>query len=105
MKFSRHITSINESSGRTKEELIAIYRYWLFRGLDQTSLAYYRNNTSQQDISRYLSQIRCSIYKDFVPCFLGAAKDREFYLNHNNLTVKEIHRMDIDELAIIADGM
>ncbi|CAF1002629.1 unnamed protein product [Brachionus calyciflorus] len=77
LKFSNFITSINETNGRTKEQLIALYRYWLRKGLDQFSLSLlFGNNTSQNQISSYLSQIREAIYKDFVPFFLGCNKER-----------------------------
>ena len=41
-------------SGRTKEQLIAIYRYWFAKGIDQSSLTMLKSNTSQQQISHYL---------------------------------------------------
>ena len=103
--FSDYITSINESSGRTKYELFAIYLYWLRKGLDQCSLALFRNNTSQQQISRYLKQIRKAINKDFVPYFLGAkSRDRNYFLKCNNVTTTELFDMKEDDLAIFADA-
>ena len=105
-RFSNFITSTYRTDGRTKEELIAIYRYWLRRGLDQCSLAMFKNKTSQQQISHYLSQIRLAINKDFVPYFLGVkSRSREFFLEHNNLTVTELYQMEKDELAIVVDGI
>ena len=103
-RFSKYITSINETFGRTKNELIAIYRFWIRKGIDQTSIAMYRNSTSQQKISDYLRQIRIAIYKDFVPFYLGANKDREFYLTHNNLTTNILHDLEKDHLAIVCDA-
>ena len=70
--FSNYITRVRDTSGRTKEQLIAIYRYWLSKGIDQCSLAMLKSNTTQQQISHYLSQIREAINRDFVPLFLGA---------------------------------
>jgi hypothetical protein len=58
IKFSKYITSVYDTAGRTKEQLIVIYRYWLRKGLDQLSLAMFKNNTSQHQISHYLTQIR-----------------------------------------------
>ncbi len=64
----------------------------------------YRNSTSQQKISDYLRQIRIAIYKDFVPFYLGANKDRKFYLTHNNLTTNILHDLEKDHLAIVCDA-
>jgi hypothetical protein len=106
IRFSNFITSIYQTDGRTKEELIAIYRYWLRKGLDQCSLAMFKNKTSQQKISHYLSQIRVAINKDFVPFFLGVkSRNREFFVEHNNVTVTELYQMKNDELAIVVDGI
>jgi hypothetical protein len=59
--FSKYISSINDSGGRTLEQLIALYRYCLRKGLDQSSLAMFQNNKSQNQISHYLAQIRVAI--------------------------------------------
>ena len=71
MMLSRFITSINDTNGRTKEELLSIYLYWVRKGIDQCSLAMFKNNCNQQQISHYLQQIRIALNKDFVPFFLG----------------------------------
>ncbi len=85
--------------------MVAIYRYWLKKGIDQTSLALLRSNSSQQQISEYLRTIRIAINKDFVPFFLGAGnRDRHFFIQHNHATVIELHKMAKDELAIFADA-
>ena len=106
LRFSNFITSTYKTKGRTKEELIAIYRYWLRRGLDQCSLAMFKNKTSQQKVSHYLSQIRVAINKDFVPYFLGVKnRSREFFLEHNNITITELYQMKKDDLAIVVDGI
>jgi hypothetical protein len=85
--------------------LVSIYRYWLRKGIDQTSLALLRSSSSQQQISEYLRTIRVAINKDFVPFFLGAShKDRNFFLQHNHETVVELHQMEKDDLAIFADA-
>jgi hypothetical protein len=104
IKFSKYINSINDTAGRNKYQLIALYRYWLRKGLDQTSLAMFKNNTSQNQISHYLMQIREAINKDFVPFFLGSKKNRCYYLKHNNVTTTELHCMKQDELAVFADA-
>ena len=102
--FSKYIKNIRDTNGRTKEQLIAIYRYWLSKGLDQSSLAMLKSNTSQQQISHYLAQIRSAMNKDIVPLFLGAQKDKDFYLKHNTESVKIIHDLAEDVLAVIVDG-
>jgi hypothetical protein len=105
IQFSRFITSINDTGGRTKEQLIALYRYWLRKGIDQYTLSrLFKNNVSQNQISHYLSQIRSAIYKDFVPFFLGSNKPREFYLRHNNSTTIELYDLKNDDLVIIVDA-
>ena len=105
MRFCRYISCINDSVGRTKEQLIAIYRFWLRKGTDQASLAMFKNSTSQQQISHYLKQIRKAINKDFVPYFLGArSKTRDFFLSHNNISVKTLYKLEADNLVIAADA-
>jgi hypothetical protein len=50
----------------------------------------YGNNANQRTISRYLHQIRFAIQKDFVPAFLGAEKNREFYLRFNTVMTRNL---------------
>jgi len=105
----RFITSVNHTQNRSKEVLVAIYRYWLRKGLDQTSIALLKSNsnksTSQQQISQYLKTIRIAINRDFVPFFLGAShKPRDYFLAHNHETVAELHDIEKDQLAIFADA-
>lgn len=105
VRFSAYITSVYETDGRSKEQLIAIYRYWLRKGLTCDSLAKLKSNTTRRQINKYLTQIRKAIYRDFVPWFLGArSRSREFFLKHNNETTKELHNMSDDELAVVIDG-
>ena len=102
-KFSKYITTINSTSGRTKDELIALYRYWLLNGLNQKIIALFKN-CSQQDVSRYLNQIRVAINNEFVPFFLGANRSRKFYLNHTSQLVKSLYVLRKKDLAVVADG-
>jgi len=102
--FSKFVNNINDTAGRTKEQLIAIYRYWLRKGIDQSSLAMFKNNTSQQQISHYLRQIRIAINKDFVPYYLGSKKGREFFIKHNNDTAHELFELKSSDLVIFVDG-
>ena len=103
--FCSLIKSVRDTCGRTKLQLVAIYRYWLLKGIDQTTLALLKSETSQQQISHYLAQIREAINKDFVHLFLGANKEKNFFLNHNTQSVKVLHSLEPDTLAIIADGL
>jgi hypothetical protein len=64
----------------------------------------FKNQTSQQQISHYLGQIRKAILKDFVPHFLGANKGRSFFLKHNTTTITELYDLHNEELAIIVDA-
>ena len=54
IKFSNYITSIYDTEGRTKEQLLALYRFWLRKGINQCTLAMFKNNASQQQVSHYL---------------------------------------------------
>lgn len=98
------IKSIKDTSGRTKEQLLAIYRYWLKKGTDQASLALLKNNSYQREICYYLMQIRTALNRDFVPFFLGVNRSREFFLKHNNTTSIVLHDLKPDDLAIVVDG-
>ena len=103
--FSDYIISIRNTQQRTREQLIALYRYWLRTGVDQKSLAaMFGNETKQNEISCYLDQIRTAIYKDFVCFFLGAHQNRDFYLSFNAYMTHRLHSLDKDYLVLIADG-
>ena len=103
--FSKFITSINDSLGRTKDELVALYRYWLQKGIDQFKLSLlFRKKKSQHQISHYLCQIRRAIYYDFVPFYLGTNKPRSFYAKHNTEMVRELYDLKMEDFAIIADA-
>jgi hypothetical protein len=76
--------------GRNKYQLIALFRYWAMKGIDQFTLSKMKKNTTRRDICRYLNQIRLIIYNDFVPHFLGAcSRGRDFFLQQNTKTAKE----------------
>jgi hypothetical protein len=102
--FARYISSVYDTAGRTKEQLIAIYRFWLRKGIDQCSLAMFKDRTSQQQISHYLCQIRIAINKDFVPFHLGSSKGREFFIQHNNESTNELLQLKSTDLAVFVDG-
>lgn len=104
IEFSKYIKSIKNNIERTKTQLIALYRYWLRKGTDQCTLSHLFTDKNQQEISNYLNQIRTAINNDFVPLFLGANKDREFYLKHNTKSVIELHELRANDLAIVADA-
>ena len=104
LKFASLITSINETEKRSKESLLAIYRYWLRKGVDQQTLGFL-NNSSQSTMSNYLAQIRKAIYQDFVSLYLGArSRTREFFCSRNTKTCRKLHKLQDDDLALIADG-
>ena len=105
LRFSKYITSIKNNMHRTKEQLIALYRYWLHTGMSQKDLSYsFGPNTNQRNISHYLNQIRLAIYKDFVPKFLGSNNDRQFFLKFNTVMTHNLHDLEDDVLVLIADG-
>jgi len=104
VRFSTYIKNVRDTAGRTKDQLVAIYRYWLMKGLDQTTLSLLKCNSSQQQISHYLSTIRKALNDDVVPLLLGADKGKDFFINHNTASVKILHSFKQNTLAIIADG-
>lgn len=105
IRFTNYITSIRDTNGRTKEQLIAIYRLWLRKGLDYASISKMKNDTSVQQIGHYLAQIREAINKDILPLFLGAKHlNRRDFLLFNNITTTVLHDLRFDDLAVIADG-
>lgn len=61
LRFSDYIINVKNTKHRKKNEMIALYRYWLRNGMSQSSLALYGNNWKQRDISRYLDKIRNAI--------------------------------------------
>ena len=88
--FSSYIISVNNSSSRSINQLIAIYRFWLRKGTDEASMALFKNKSSQQKISHYLKQIRKAINNDFVQHFLGAQNcTREQLISHNTVSCNE----------------
>jgi hypothetical protein len=105
-RFSQFIVSINDNKYRSKNELIALYRYWLWKGIDHHSLSkLFGENTNKQRISDYLSQIRVAINKDFVPFYLGSKnRNRGFFIKHNTQQTQELFQLNEDDLCLIADG-
>ncbi len=104
-RFASCITSINDNQHRSKEQLIALYRYWLRTGIDQQSLAsMFNENIKQNRISDYLAQIRKAIYKEIVPSYLGVTHDRNFYLNWNTIMTNGLFDLNYDDLVVVADG-
>jgi hypothetical protein len=103
-RFSDLIVNVRDTAGRTKEQLVAIYRYWLMKGLDQGTLALFECYTTRPQISHYLAQIRSAMEKDIVPKFLGAHKGKEFFLRHNTESVRILHDFTNEKLAVVADG-
>jgi hypothetical protein len=57
------------------------------------------------DISRYLSQARVALMKNFVHNNLGAAsQNRESWLKHISSIAKDLLECSDDQLILVADG-
>ena len=104
LRFSKYIVSGYNNWRRSKYELIAMYRYWLIYGHTQLCLALLKSDATQQDISRWLDQIRRIIANDFTPLFLGINQKREFFIGHNSISSKVLHNLKDDELAVVLDA-
>ena len=104
--FSSFINNkIRNTTNRSKHMLIALYLYWLKSGMTQKSLAYYKINSCQQEISEELQQIRKYIDEDFTPRFIGFRNvTREFLLSQITPTVKELYQINEEQLVFILDG-
>ena len=76
--FAKLITTVKDTNGRTKEQLIAIYRYWLSKGLDQCTLALLKSNTTQQQISHLSAQIKLQLIMNLFQNILGQIKEETF---------------------------
>lgn len=99
------ITSILDNQHRTKEELVALYRYRFRKGIDQESLSIFMSDTTQKNVSRYLSQVQNAIYKDFVPVFVWAgSRPRKLFLTKNTICAKKLYNMTDDSRCFIADA-
>ena len=74
-------------------------------GVDQTILSYFKKDSNQRKISRYLAQIRSAIYIDFVPFYLGAkSRSLEDFLTHNTDSCIELYNLSKTDLVAVADG-
>jgi hypothetical protein len=105
LEFCNYITCMRDSSYWSKYQLIALYRYWLRKKPQQETLAMmFSESTNQKSVSDYLRIAREAIYNDFVPLFLGPQRGREFFLQHNTPTVKILHDLADDDLALVVDG-
>ena len=75
------------------------------KGTDQTTLSTFLSIKTQGDVSRYLSQARVALMKNFVHNNLGAAsQNRESWLKHNSSIAKELLECSDDQLILVADG-
>jgi len=105
IEFCSLIKSLCNTHKRSKEQLIALYRYWLHTGMHQKDLALmFGPDTKQREISHYLHQARTAINKDFVHHYLGANKEREFFLKFNTKMTQKLHNLTEDTLVVVADG-
>jgi hypothetical protein len=98
------LQKIKQSIYRNKSQALAIYLYWLKNYLCQENIAAIFG-ISQQDVSRYCSQIRDDLMSSFVSQHLGPQRlDRQSWIQHNSIIVKEFFFTKEDQFAIIADG-
>ena len=97
------LQNIRNSEGRKKEELLAIFRFWLTRGSSQSSIALLKKECNQQRISNYLQSIRDDLNRDFLPNWLGTNRPREFFIQRNNASIDELYQLE-DTVTIIVDG-
>jgi hypothetical protein len=105
LSFCSEIVSLKKTKQRSKEQVIAVYRFWLITGLNQKSLALmFGLEKKQRQICSYFSQARMAIYKDFTHRFRGVNKDILFYLQYNSPMTHRIHELAEDVLVLVADG-
>jgi hypothetical protein len=96
---------IRNTKNRSKTMLLALYLYWLRSGMSQKSLAFFKNESTQQEISQELKHIRIYVYRDITSRYLGCQNiTREFLQNHVTPTVKELYNIRGDQLVFILDG-
>jgi hypothetical protein len=83
LRFSKYIKNLErDTKNRTKDMMIAMYRYWLKKAIDQKTLSFLKLDSSQQQVSYELYQIRKNIADNFTPHFLGKklqGKSRFFF--------------------------
>jgi hypothetical protein len=99
IRFSKYIKNLErDTKNRTKDMMIAMYRYWLKKAIDQKTLSY---------LKLELFQIRKNISENFTPHFLGfAGKRRDFFPEHNTPTVMLLYsfvKAD-NRLVFLLDG-
>ena len=79
--------------------------YFILKGTDQTTISTIFSIKTQGDVSRYLSQARTALMKNFVHNNLGAStQNRESWLKHNSSIAKELLECSDDQLIFVADG-
>jgi hypothetical protein len=104
LNILKYIKKIRNTKHRTKSQLVALYKYWLRKGVDQQTLAFFKG-CEQRQISSELATIRNSIYKYFTPHYIGFKnKTRDFFIKHNTPTVKKLYDIGDNCLIIICDG-
>jgi hypothetical protein len=107
IRCSKYIRDTRDSKNRTIGMLIAMYRFWLRKAVDQKTLSYLKLNSSQQHVSNELEQIRVKLDQFFTPHWIGfEGKNREFFLAHNTPTVMELYSIKKEDrrLCLFADG-
>jgi hypothetical protein len=71
IQFSKYIQNSRDTKNRSKGMLIAMYRYWLKKAVDHKPLSFLKIDSSQQQVSNELQQIREKIDRFFTPHWLG----------------------------------
>ena len=107
VQFSKYIQNTRDTKNRSKGMLIAMSRYWLKKAVDQKTLSYLKMNSSQQQLSNELQQIREKIDRYFTPHWLGfSSKSRDFFIEHNTPTLIELYDLSNQprRLCLFADG-
>lgn len=83
LDLGTYLDGMRDTEKRTKHQALAVFMFWLKSGLDQTTIATLFELESQQDVSRYNSQVRESLIKNFCTKYLGINKKKLIKNNIN----------------------
>ena len=96
---------MHNTANRTKTQALAIYLFWLRKGLDQNTMGEIFGFEHWQSISNICEQVRDAMLKDFMPKYLGIDHlTREQWVSQNTEMVNELFDFDNNQLAFVADG-
>jgi hypothetical protein len=102
-----HLKNIDfkNSPGRTREQALAIYLFWLKTGISQEMIKSIFNIKDQQTVSSYCQQVREALMKDFVPQHLGIDSfSRKQWLDTNTGIASVLYDLNDIRLCTVADG-